>query len=397
MGFFDFLDNFVKKEKEEKATIRKTTPLIIEIPTNLSLKEMALYTATSILANAISGCEFRVYEKGKRVKNIDWYRLNIEPNKNENASLFWNKVVNKMMRDKKGALVVLVKGELLCAKSFDVEEHPIDGNIYTNVTLDGGYKIDREFRHYESLIFKLEEESAKKFIDGINRDYEELFESAARAFKESNGTKYKLKVNSIKTGDKDFADEYENYIKDELESYLKNEHAIYVEYEGYELEKEDKRTEKSAEDITRIKKDIFEMIGQALKIPNALMKGDVTAIKDVTNVFLTFGVDPIAEMIQKVLNKRMGAKKVLSGNYYTVYTGKIKHRDTLEDAIAIDKLISSGFASIDEIREEEGYEELNEPWSKEHYITKNYAKMEDGLTEKGGERDDENTKIESKL
>lgn len=384
MGFYSFLEEYFPKWFK-KETVGKAEPILIEIPETLQIKEMALYTASSILANAISGCEFRVYQKGKRIKDNDWYRLNIAPNKNENASLFWNKVINRMIRSPNGALVVHINNELHCAKSFNVDqENPIHGNLYGSVVLDGGIALEKVFQAEEVMLFRLEDKTAEKYISTISAEYEAIFKSAVRAFKESNGNRYKLKLNSIATGDEEFAEDYEEYIKEQLENYIKNENAVYVEYQGYELKKEDGKQPKSAEDLLRIKKDIFEMTGQALKIPSSLMKGEVTSIKDVSNVLLTFAVDPIAEMIQRTLNKMRGMADVLNGTYYVVYTGKIKHRDTIEDAPNIYNLIASGFANIDEVRNEEGYEEIGEDWSKEHYITKNYGKIEDVLDEKGG-------------
>lgn len=389
MAFFDFLEEYFPKWFKKSRT-GENEPITIDIPASIALKEMALYNATSLMANAIGGCEFKVYNKGRKVKNEDWYRLNVAPNKNENASLFWNKVVNRMIRSPNGALVVEINGELHCAKSFSViNEFPVYGNVYGDVNLGGTCQLDRTFHADEVYLFKMEEQGAVQFITALYDEYGKIFQSAARAFKESNGKKYKLKLDGIKTGDEEFIESYNSYIKDQLESYLKNEYAIYVEYEGYVLNKEEQGQQKTADDIIKLKKDIFETAGQALKIPVSLMSGNVTSVKDVCNVFLTFGVDPWADMIQKVLNKRATMREVLKGNYYVVNTGKIKHRDAIEDAGNIDKLIASGFADIDEVRDEEGYAELNTEWSKQHWITRNYGKIEDvaeGLPE-GGEKD----------
>lgn len=391
MAFFDFLEEYFPKWFKSEH-IGNTEPIVIEIPASLCIKEMALYNATSLLANAISGCEFKVFNNHKEVKNEDWFRLNVAPNKNENASFFWNKVINRMIRSpNKGALVVEINGELHCANNFTkINTFPIYGDVYGNVNLGGTCQLNRTFRADEVYLFRMEEKEGITYIEAMYSEYGKIFQSAARAFKESNGNKYKLKLDGIKIGDDNFVNDYENYIKAQLETYLKNEYAIYVQYEGYELEKEEKGQQKTVDDIVKLKKDIFETIGQALKIPISLMSGNVTSIKDVCNVFLTFGVDPIAEMIQKTLNKRAGMKEVLKGNYYVANTGKIKHRDAIEDAVNIDKLIGSGFADIDEVRDEEGYVEINEDWSKQHWMTRNYGRIEDvaeGLVNEGGEGD----------
>lgn len=387
---WDFLERFFPKYVRTKRDGPDTT--IIEVPPDLYYKEMALYTAISLLANAISKCNIKVYEDNKEIKNEDWYTLNVSPNKNESSSLFWHKVIEKMIRGKEGALVIETEGnELHCANSFSIiMERPILGNIYGNINLNGNLNLNRTYRAEEVYLFKLENEPVKKFIDGLYEDYGKLLQSAVRAFKDTNGRKFKLKLEEIKAGDEEFNEEYEEYISKQIQAHLRNEYSTYIEYEGYELVEEKSKNAKSADDVIKLRKDMFDVVGQAFKIPQALMAGNVTSLKDVCDVFLTFSVDPVADMMGETLNKRAGKKEVLNGNYYKVDTGSIKHRDIFDLAPNIDKLISSGYANIDEVREETGYIPKGEWWSIMHWITKNYAKIEDVAngTVEGGEKNE---------
>ena len=150
-------------------------------------------------------------------------------------------------------------------------------------------------------------------------------------------------------------------------------------------QKEKQRT--SSDEVIKIRKDMFEMVGQALKIPQSLMTGNVTSVKDVMDVFLTLTVDPWADAITEVLNKRATVWEFMKGNYYKANTGKIKHRDIFDLAPNIEKLIGSSFLNPDETREELDRPALDTEWSKTYYMTKNIAKTEDvanGLTEGGG-------------
>ena len=52
-------------------------------------KAIALATAISYKANALAMCLFRVYDNGNEVTDDLWYRLNVEPNENQNAAQFW--------------------------------------------------------------------------------------------------------------------------------------------------------------------------------------------------------------------------------------------------------------------------------------------------------------------
>ncbi len=382
MGFFNFLERWISKVK-----IGSSETITIDIPAQLYYKELALYTATSILANAISLSEFRVFLGGSQVKNEDYYRLNVAPNKNENSNLFWHKVVRKMVREPTGALVVEVNGELHCAESYSVRaERPILGNLYDGVVLEGGFQMGRIFRAEEVYLFRMEDETVKGLVDGIYKEYGKLLKTASRAFQDTNGRKFKFKVESTKNGDEEFAEEFQNIISKEIKKYMESEYATYVEYDGEELKEEsNNKPQKDSNDLVNLRKDLFQMVGQAFKIPNSLMTGDVTSVKDVCDVFLTFAVDPLADTLTAVLNKRATLGEYLAGNYYKCYTGSVKHRDLFSLAPAADKLISSSIMCADEVRLELGMSELNTTWSRQHYVTNNYRKVEDETRRVEGE------------
>lgn len=114
MGVVNFLNKLLGVTGTNGETI------VIDIPASIYYKELAIYTASSYLANAVSMAEMRVFNKGKPVKDQDYYLLNVAPNKNENSNYFWHRVIRKMTRSKKGALVVELNGELHCAEDFGV-------------------------------------------------------------------------------------------------------------------------------------------------------------------------------------------------------------------------------------------------------------------------------------
>ena len=380
-----WIANFIEKITKVE---RYGGTVTINIPPSLYYKELALYTASSLIENAISKCEFETYENGISVKKEDYYLLNVAPNKNENSSLFWHKVVRRMIRNPKGALVVEIRGKLHCAVDFSIkEERPILGNLYDGVVLEGGLQLNKIFRADEVFLFKMEDQNVKVLIDGIYEEYSSLLQTAARAFKDSNGRKFKFKVTGSKQGDEEFNTEFKEVIAKEIKAYMESDYATYVEYEGETLEEQKEKQRTSSDEVIKIRKDMFEMVGQALKIPQSLMTGNVTSVKDVMDVFLTLTVDPWADAITEVLNKRATVWEFMKGNYYKANTGKIKHRDIFDLAPNIEKLIGSSFLNPDETREELDRPALDTEWSKTYYMTKNIAKTEDvanGLTEGGG-------------
>lgn len=388
MKLFDFLGKWLGKVK-----IGSNQTVVIDIPPELYYKEMAIYTATSLIANAISLSEIRTYIGNKPVRNEDYYILNVAPNKNENSNYFWHKVIRKMIRDPFGAMVVEINGELHCAESYSLrQDRPILGNLYDGVILSGGFQMDKIFRAEEVYLFRMEDESVKQLVDGLYEDYGKLMQTAARAFKDTNGRKFKFKVDAVKAGDAEFEKDFQGVISKNIRDYMLNEYSTYVEYDGEELvEESGNKQAKSADDVIKIRQDMFQIVGQALKIPQSLMTGQVTSLKEVCDVFLTFAVDPFADTITATLNKRATKAEYMKGNYYQCYTGKVKHRDLFDIADGIDKLIASTTMCTDEVREEIGLMPLDTKWSKQHYLTNNYSRVEDATKPvvKGGEGENE--------
>lgn len=359
----------------------------INIPETYYIKEMAIYCATSIIANAISQIEVKTYEHGAAVKKSDYYSLNVRANPNESASQFWHKVAEKMLRSEsgKGALCFVSGGNIYCADSYILEQkRPFLGNVYSGIIIDD-FQMNRKFTADEVFLFKLENIQANKIIDGMYNEYDQIISTAISAYKDTNIQQYVLNVEGVQAGDKQFAEEWEKILKDNLKKFVDKDAKIYVQYSGRELKQmKQENNQKSSEDVTKVIEQIFSIVGKAYHIPQSLMLGNITNMNEVVKVLLTFAVDPIADMIGKELSAKRGYAEFLAGYGYKVDTSKVNHIDVFEMADKIDKLISSAFASIDEVREKADMDPLNEEWSSKHILTKNYDFIEEKLEAIGG-------------
>lgn len=366
----DFLDRFITKKTKIGGTVT------VDIPEDIYYLELALYTATSLIGNAVAKCEIKTYQNGMEIKGEDYFTLNYAPNPNENASKFWHKVIGKMIREKK-ALVVEEGGKLFCADDWSVRsENVLYGNTYENVTIDN-FTFQKVFKANEVYLFEMDNEDVHQIICSVYRSFGSVLTSAMKGYKRSNGQKLKLKIMDVKEGDEEFNEIFEKVIKKNLRDFMESENAVYPEYEGYQLERvQETSYNTKASDIISIKNDFFDTVGKALKIPQSLMAGNVNNTKEVMKAFLTFGVDPVADMMGETLTKRGGYGNFEKGNYYKVCTNKINHIDLFEIAAGVNGLISSGGFSIDEVRKEADYPEKGEEWSMKHWITKNYESIE---------------------
>lgn len=371
--FIDFLGN----AKNDKGEIIES--VIEEKIQEVYYKELAIQTAITLIANAIAKCEIKVYEKNREVKNKTYYTLNVSPNKNENSSQLWHKAIEKMVYDNE-SIIIEVGNSLYCASSYSVEEYPILGNLYKGVAI-GNLQLNKTFKSEEVFRLKLNNAHIKKLIDGLYEQYGELMSYAAKNYKKSNGTKYKLILDQVKASDEKFQETYREVVQKQLKDFIENENAVYPQYKGYDLQDVSPSSNKDSSDFRNLRKEMFEIVAQAFQIPVSLMLGNITNMNEIVKIFLTFCIDPIADMISEEITRKISGDydNWAKGNYVKVDTSTINHIDILDVAEKADKLIASGTCCIDEVREIIGFDKLGTKFSQQHFITKNYDTVENRL------------------
>ena len=383
--------NFLGNAKNDKGEVIES--VIEEKVQEIYYKELAIQTAITLIANAIAKCEIKVYKKNKEIKDKDYYTLNISPNKNENSSQLWHKAIEKMVYDNE-SIIIEINDNLYCADSYSVDEYPILGNLYKGVVI-GNIQLNKTFKSDEILRLKLNNSHIKHLIDGLYEQYGELMSYAAKNYKKSNGTKYKLILDQVKASDEKFQETYREVIQKQLKSFIENENAVYPQYKGYDLQDVSPTANKDSSDFRNLRKEMFEIVAQAFQIPVSLMLGNITNINDIVKIFLTFCIDPIADMNSEEITRKTSIDydNWAKGNYVKVDTSTINHIDILDVAEKVDKLIASGPLCIDDIRELLGMQPLNTEFSRQHWITKNYDTVENRLIgdeqNKGGGEENE--------
>ena len=369
------LFNFLEK-KLDSAEISTITAKMME---QAAFKELALHIAVSYIANALSKCEFKTYEGGEEVKGLLYYRLNVSPNQNQNSSQFINKIIENYYYDHE-SLVVLHNDMFYCADGFDVDEtNPLKDFIFSNVNL-GFQQLKKRYKASEVFHFKLDNQDVKRLIDSLYSQYGEIIALALQTFKATNGRKYKLLLENYRAGDPSFAETFEKVIKAQLKTFIENDNSVYPQFKGTDLQEFQTSGRADTGDIIAMRKEIFDTTAQALKIPLPMMYGNITNMPEIVKVFLSFCIEPIADMIgEEITRKWYGFDGWQKGNYVEIDTTCINYVDILEVADKADKAIASGVASIDDIRPRVRLPKLNTEFSRAHYITKNYELAENAL------------------
>lgn len=362
--------------------------IVINVPETLYIKELAVYACTSLIANAISQCEVLVYEEGKQVKNDNWYSLNIQANVNESASRFWHKVTERMLTAPagKGALVFVAQnGGLYCADSYDIKEkRPFKaaGHLYDNITVDN-LTLNKVYTARDVMLFKLEDQQPNVVVSQMYADLSSLVSTAFQHYKDANIQRWKFKINAREAGDEEFQKQWQGKLKNAVKAYTSGEANVYVEYDGRQLDplslaqSATANAATAADSVSLIDKTM-ELVSKAYHIPPGIVTVGNYNINDLITQFLTFTVDPIADMIGKTITAAYGPEEFAKGNYFKVDTSKIKHFDIFGMASDVDKLISSGFATVNEVRRAADWDYSGDPedpdnWLNQHILTKNYT------------------------
>lgn len=378
------LFNFLERKIEESEMKTFSTEIIGDIV----FKELALHIAITYIANTISKCEFKVFEQGNEVKSQLYYKLNVSPNPNESSSRFINKMIESFYYEGH-ALIIKDKDNLYCVDGFDLDEtNPLKEYIFQNVTV-GLNQIRKKYKSSDVFYMKLDNESVKRLIDSIYCEYGEILSQAVDFYKKTNGSKYKLKMDNLPAGTDDDRKKLLGSIRSQLETFMKNSNAVYLEHRGRELEDVTSKASKDTADIISMRKEIFEVVAQAFKIPLSMMYGNITNMDEIVKVYLSICIDPLADMIgEEITRKYYSFEEWKNGCRVKVDTSCVKHVDIIEVGNKIYNAIGSGAINIDDLRGRLGLEKLNTEFSKQFFLSKNFVPAEDmlnGQTAKGGE------------
>ncbi len=374
MGVKRKLKNFFEKKIDLSVAVS-----VSDIATKATYKSLAIHIAATYISQAISKCEVKFYtDSGENNKSLEYYLFNIAPNINECSSQFLNKLVYKILTDPDGVLVITSNGKLYIAESFQRQEYPITGDVFTSVELEN-LSLHRTYTRNEVMYFKLEDENVKSLVDSMYQDYGKAIDSALSAFLNNNSEKYKMKISADKIFGKDVEKAYKEILSKQIKEFVSADGGVFPEYKGYELINfKNGNSQSSTNSLIELRKDIFEITGSAYKIPKSMMEGNINNVKEVVNTFITFAVTPIATLIGDVITKDLYTFDEWKKGYRAVVdTSTIPFQSILDAADSISKLIANTVVNPNEARKILGLDYINKDFMEQYFITKNNSKAED--------------------
>lgn len=376
---------------------------IEKLKKHFSMAELSYEICVQRIAKAICKCEYRTYEKGKEVKGSVYYKLNVRPNPNQTATEFWQSVVEKLY-DEQEVLLISEGKNLYVADGFTKTEHGLAPDTFEHVSV-GDYDLNKIYKATEVAYIQLSNQKIKSLLKSTMDEFQELMDIASVAYKNGVGMKAKLHISKNRQPADDKA---KAVIQKAMKQFFEDPNSCYTEYDGFDLQPFDtsrKTTQQSTRDIKAMLDDVLEMTSKAFLIPTNIANGEVTDTSKAVDDFLTFCLDSVLRLIEDGLNNSLySEKEYLAGTKVKINAQTIKHVDVLDASGAIDKLISCGAKSVNDILRIMGDEPIEEDWADVHWITKNYTSidnlqkmpMEGAMTQEGGETDaeDENAELQ---
>lgn len=372
----DFLGNIIFGDKKNNKV--PITCASMDILGEIYIRELAFNLVVNKIANAISKCQMNIYTDKKRDRNEEWYRWNVSPNPNQSAPAFWAKLIYQLY-DNNEALIIPINGNLYVADSFIVnKQYAFFDYRFESIQIDD-FSLSRAFRQNEVFYFQLNNKKMVTYLNGTMTLYTRLIKAAYSSYMASNGNKGFLKISQFAEQEDDFQEYFNQLVNEDFKKFFESSNAVMPLYEGYEYESlGNTGTQTNTRDIKSLIDDVIQTTANAFNMPTSIAIGNVQDTSKAIDEFLTFCIDPLIRILEaEITRKSFTQSQVINGSYVKFDTTAIKHIDLLDVATAIDKLISSGCFTINDIRKTIGADEIDEPWANQFFMTKNYSTIED--------------------
>ncbi len=353
------------------------------------IRELAFWCCVNLIANAVGRCEFRTYLKGAEIRGGEYYLWNVEPNVNQNSTVFLHKLIARLYQDNEALIVPTRKRDgsdaIVVADSWQVPpEYPSKQNEYKGVVV-GEVHYDKTFYEKDVIHLTLNHCDIGPVVRGIYNAYTKLISVAMNNYAWSNGQHWKVKVDQMASGQENWAQTFQKMVEAQIRPFLNSGSAVLPEFDGWSYENVGKSFEsgRDASHIRSLVNDVFDFTANTLLIPPVLLRGQVEGVGDAHGRFLSQCIDPLMDQLSEEINrKKYGYEKWRERSYMQIDTSAIEHFDLFGNAANIEKLIGSGY-SYNDVQRAAGGREIDEPWANEHFITKNFAEAQSALKGEG--------------
>lgn len=354
--------------------------------------------AIDLIAKTIAKCEIQTFElKDKKVQETKqdlYWTLNLQPNYNENGTMFMYKLVTKLLTDKT-TLVLINKTQkanlLYVADTYEATDDILRGKSFSNIEVSdnegNSLKLTKTYNSNNSIYYSLKNKKLATASENFKVNISKILKATQKSFIQANTTKWRLKNPGGQPTMIDVETKkpisYEDYKAKITEGLLSEGEAIVMLSEMFDLISLNKDYKKELTDFETLFVRTGSTVAQKWDIPLDVFFGNRTEKSTGNSDFITFAVDPYFEIIEDGFNVSLvGKEDYLKGEYVQFNRTNIVHKDVLDCGTGIDKLTANRF-SRNEINKLLKLPQIDEAWANEHALTKNYENTEGGAKEDG--------------
>ena len=176
------------------------------------LREQAINVGVGMVSRSLEMVEWKVEERFTYKPDSLYYKLNVKPNKNQNASEFWSDIIYKLFYNGGEALIIVTDdNDLLIADSFDVEEYAFYDNIFKNVSI-GSFTYERSFTADEVIFLEYEQKDLSKLVGQLDNTYGELFNRILSVAMMTGQVRSEVKITGAMSKSENAIKAIQNYI-----------------------------------------------------------------------------------------------------------------------------------------------------------------------------------------
>lgn len=364
---------------------------LLDAAQEFQVRNLCWNICVNMVANAVGRCEFRTFRDGDEVREIEYWLWNVEPNANQNSSVFLHKLVSRLYEDNETLIIETSKPDgspaLAVADSWTPPlEYITSPNIYRGVTV-GDVSYQRSFFEPDVLHLTLHQNAIKPVIDGMYQSYARLLSAAMRHYAWDHGKHWKVHVNQMAQGAEDWGESFQKMISQQVKPFLDSDMAVLPEFDGYDYQDAGGKAPGDSRDAKNLVEDIFDFTARGFLIPAVLVNGKIEGTSDATARFLTNCIDPLCDQLQEEINrKRYGYDNWRRGSFMRVDSSSIQHFDIFANAPNVEKLVGSGAFSINDVLRAAGYPTISEPWADQHFLTKNISDLQSAAAALGDQK-----------
>lgn len=357
--------------------------------------------AIDLIAKTIAKCEIQIFAQNRNTQKIEetkddtYWRLNLQPNYNENGTMFLYKLVTKLLTNQSALIVInkdISNSKLLyVADDFNCNDTILYGKIFSNVTVSdnegNSLKLHKNYSLEDSIYYSLKNSNLTTAKESFKTNSAKILNTISKNFLKVNTPKWRLKFPGTQPTMIDIETKqpitYDKYKEKVTEGLLSEDEAIVMLSEAFELMNLNKDNNKNLDDYKEEIKQIGDTVASNWNIPLSIFHANKTEKSTGNEDFITFAVDPYFELLEDGFNiSLVGKKDYLKGEYIKFNRTNLNHRDIIDSANGIDKLTADGF-SRNEINKLLRLPRIDEAWADEHNLTKNYANVKGGEKENG--------------